>query len=170
MTVYSVYEPISDDADIAARADRIAFVKEGFAWFALIVPALWLLYHRMWIELFVFLAALVGLQFAFGFDRLGQELFSWVALALITLFAFEANDLRGAALQRRGYRFAGVVTGRDSAEAERSFFTAWLPQQERSARSGPPAKKAARTVDAAAPSRSGSQGSGEEVIGLFPQA
>ena len=163
MTVYSVYEPISEDANIAARADRIAFVKDGFAWLALIVPALWLLYHRMWIELIVFLAVIAGLQFAFGFDGLGQELFGWVALALVVLFAFEANDLRGAALRRRGYRFAGIAMGGDQTQAERSFFTAWLPQQERSQH--PPAPKAARTVAAAAPS----PGGGEEVIGLFPQ-
>ena len=82
MTVYSVYEPTSDDEDLATRAGRVAFVKDGFAWFALIVPALWLLYHRMWIELIVFLAVLAGLQFALGFDRLEQEPVSWAALAL----------------------------------------------------------------------------------------
>ena len=129
MTVYSVYEPTSDDEDLATRAGRVAFVKDGFAWFALIVPALWLLYHRMWIELIVFLAVLAGLQFALGFDRLEQEPLSWAALALTILFAFEANDLRGAALQRRGYRFAGIASGSDQSDAERSFFTDWLPEQ-----------------------------------------
>ena len=29
MTVYSVYEPSSDAADLALRADRLAFVKEA---------------------------------------------------------------------------------------------------------------------------------------------
>ena len=168
MTVYSVYEPISDDADIAARAGKVAFVKEGFAWVALIVPALWLLYHRMWIELIVFLAVLAGLQYAFGFDREGQELFSYVALALVTLFAFEANDLRGAALQRHGYRFAGIATGGDQTQAERSFFSAWLPEQEKAARQVPPAKKVAPIPNVPAPSSS--RGANEDVIGLFPQA
>lgn len=168
MTVYSVYEPTSGDADIEARAGRVAFVKEGFAWFALIVPAFWMLYHRMWIELIVFLALLAGLQFAFGFDRLGQELFSWVALAITVLFAFEANDLRGANIQRRGYRFAGIATGRDQSDAERRFFTAWLPQQEKAAQSAQPPKKApAPKLLAPSPS---SRGANEDVIGLFPQA
>ncbi|MFA9387830.1 MAG: DUF2628 domain-containing protein [Methyloceanibacter sp.] len=168
MTVYSVYEPTSDDEDIATRAGRVAFVKEGFAWFALIVPALWLLYHRMWIELIVFLAVLAGLQFAFGFDRLEQEPFSWAALALTILFAFEANDLRGAALQRRGYRFAGIASGSDQSDAERSFFTDWLPEQEKAARDAPPPKKATPAPKVPAPSSS--RGADEDVIGLFPQA
>lgn len=172
MTVFSVYEPISEDGGIAARADRLAFVKDGFAWLALFVPAFWLIYHRMWIELFVLLAALIALQFAFGSDRLGQELFNWVALAVVVLFAFEANDLRGAALERRGYRLAGIATGKDQSDAERSFFSAWLPQQEKAAQQAQPAKTAAHAAKALAPKPplSSSQGGGEEVIGLFPQA
>ena len=122
----------------------------------------------MWIELIVFLCLLAGLQFAFGFDRLGQELFGWVALAITTLFAFEANDLRGTNLQRRGYKFAGIATGRDQSQAEQSFFTAWLPQQEKAAQSAPPPKKAAPTLKVSAPSSSRS--ANEDVIGLFPQA
>ena len=168
MTVYSVYEPTSDEQDIAARAGKVAFVKEGFAWFALIVPALWLLYHRMWIELIVFLAVLAGLQFAFGFDQLGQELFSWTALALTVLVAFEANDLRGASLQRRGYLFAGIVSGSDQSDAERSFFTDWLPEQEKAAQDAPPPKTATPAPKVPAPSSS--RGANEDIIGLFPQA
>lgn len=170
MTVYSVYEPTSDEKDIAARAGKVAFVKEGFAWFALIVPAFWLLYHRMWIELIVFLALLAGLQFAFGFDRLGQELFSWAAMALSVLVAFEANDLRGANLQRRGYRFAGIASGSDQSEAERNFFTDWLPAQEKAAQVTAPAKKAAPAPKVPAVLPSSSRGANEDVIGLFPQA
>jgi hypothetical protein len=166
VTVYSVYEPpTGNDDDVAARADRIAFVKEGFSWPAFLVPALWLLYHRMWIELVLFLVIFSVLPAAFGLDR--QEAFGWASLGLIALFAFEANDLRGWALKRRGYRLAAIASGRDRYEAERSFFTAWLPQQEAPSRSVPPVKNAPRGHDAPVPSRGGG---GDEVIGLFPRA
>ena len=165
MTVYSVYEPTSDDEDIAARADRLAFVKDGFSWLALIVPALWLLYHRMWIELVIFLVLIAGLHWALGTDGRGVEIAGWVSLAITVLFAFEASDLRGAALARRGYRFAAVVTGRDRTQAERSFFTAWLPQQERTLRPVAPAREPSLGREAP-----GWGGEGEEVIGLFPRA
>ena len=61
MTVYSVYEPDKEAPDLAVRADRLAFVKEGFSWPALFLPALWLLYQRMWIELIVFVVAFAAL-------------------------------------------------------------------------------------------------------------
>ena len=164
MTVYSVYEPRSDDEDIAVRADRIAFVKEGFAWLALIVPALWLLYHRMWIEFVIFMALIFGLEWAFGAE--GAEIAGLLSLAITVLFAFEANDLRGAMLERRGYRLAGVATGRGRQEAERSFFTGWLRQQERPRRGVSPPEKITPGAKPAAPSRSRG---GDDVIGLFPQ-
>ena len=128
MTVYSVYEPGKEAPDIAVRADRLAFVKEGFSWPAFFLPALWLIYQRMWIELVVFVIACVALQWAFGLSDQGQALFGWASLALVVLFAFEANDLRTAALERRGYQLAGVASGRDRTDAERWFFRAWLPQ------------------------------------------
>lgn len=167
MTVYSVYEPASDDEDVAARADRIAFVKDGFSWIALIVPALWLLYHRMWIEFIIFMALIFGLQWAFGAERQGAEIVGWMSLAISILFAFEANDLRGAMLERRGYRFAGVASGRGRQEAERSFFTRWLRDQDRPNRVVPPAPKATPGAKPAPPSHGGA---GDDVIGLFPRA
>ncbi|WP_083239264.1 DUF2628 domain-containing protein [Methyloceanibacter superfactus] len=166
VTVYSVYEPVSDDDDIAARADRVAFVKDGFSWLALIVPALWLLYHRMWIEFIVFMAIIFGLEWAFGAGRQGPEIVGWLSLAVTVLFAFEANDLRGAMLERRGYRFAGVATGRSRQEAERSFFTRWLRQQDRPRYAVPPPQQITPGTKPAAPPR---RRDGDDVIGLFPQ-
>jgi hypothetical protein len=167
VTVYSVYEPPVQEPDIAERADRLAFVKEGFAWPAFFVSVLWLIYHRMWLEFIVLAVVLVVLPLAFGTTSEGQTLAGWASLAVAVLFAFEANDLRAASLERRGYRLAGVVSGRDRTEAERAFFTTWLPQQARAAREperGPEPRREA--------SSSGTmpRGEGEEVIGLFPQA
>jgi hypothetical protein len=166
VTVYSVYEPSGEASDLVRRAERVAFVKEGFSWPAFFIPALWLIFHRMWVELIVFLVLFTALQWAFGFDRQGQELFGWVSLALFALLAFEASDLRGAALERRGYRLAGVATGSDRTEAELSFFRAWLGQQARPARHVEQDAGPARGDDT--PAAVGG-GEGEEVIGLFPR-
>jgi hypothetical protein len=167
VTVYSVYEPPVPATDVIERADRLAFVREGFSWVALLMPLLWLVYHRMWIEFVVLLLVYIGLQLAFGSDAQGQGLTAWAGLAISVLFAFEANDLRTASLERRGYRFAGVASGRDRIDAERSFFTEWLPQQEREARqtfTPPPLPR--RGAEARTPP---ARGEGEEVIGLFPR-
>ncbi len=164
MTVYAVYEPPSEATDLESRADGLVFVKEGFSWGALLVPAIWLIYRRMWLELIAFIALLALLGWLFGGSGAGKTIFGWVALAITVLFAFEANDLRGAALERRGYRTAGLAAGSDRDSAELSFFRSWLPEQAKETRRpavprrpGPPPESGGKP-----------SGEGEEVIGSFP--
>lgn len=164
MQYYSVYEPEDEATDLAVRADRLAFVKEGFAWAALIFGAFWLLYHRMWIELILYIAVFGGLEWLLATNKQAQSLTSLAMLGLTVLFALEANDLRGAALKRRGYRLAGVAIGPDRGSAELSFFRSWLPKQKRSeetdrAQHQPPVSETPRPL---------LRNQGDEVIGLFP--
>lgn len=160
MTVYSVFEPAREAPDVSARAEALAFVKEGFSWPALFVPLLWLLYQRMWLELIVLVLLLTLLQWASVAIHGGEDLISWATIGLIVLFAFEANDLRQAALVRRGYRPLGLAMGRSREAAELSFFDAWLPQQEKAAR------PVVRGDSATAQAHGGSEP--DDVIGLFP--
>jgi hypothetical protein len=162
VTAYYVYEPASEAPNVAARADALDFVKDGISWAALIVPAFWLIYHRMWIELLVYLAAYGALGWAMTYSQNGSDFLAWIGIALTFLFAFEANDLRRYALERKGYRQLGVAMGRSRESAELSFFRAWLPEQSNSTRPPErPTKKEAKVR--AAPNEV------EEVIGLFPR-
>jgi hypothetical protein len=167
VSVYSVYEPPGDAPDLASRAERLAFVKEGFSWPAFFVPLLWLIYYRMWVEFVLLVLVYVALQLAFGTDSQGQSLVGWIGLGISVLFALEANDLRTSSLERRGYALAGVASGRSRTEAERAFFTAWLPRQAKAAREVERRPEPRRAVEGAAPTRPGAES--EEVIGLFPR-
>ena len=109
---------------------------------------------------------LVALQLAFGLDERGEALVGWASLAVSLLFAFEANDLRTASLERRGYKLAGVASGESRDTAELSFLRTWLPQREKGAALSEPAPKRADRVETPRTRIS----EGEEVIGLFPRA
>jgi len=162
VTAYYVYEPSSESPNLSARAEQLDFVKDGISWPALIVPAFWLIYHRMWIELLVYLAAYGVLGWAMTYSENSADFLAWVGIALSLLLAFEANDLRRYALERKGYRQLGVAIGGSSEAAELSFFRAWLPEQSRSAR--PPERSPKREASVrVAPNEA------EDVIGLFPR-
>jgi hypothetical protein len=162
VTAYYVYEPASEAPNVSARADRLDFVKDGISWPALIVPAFWLLYHRMWIELLVYVVAYGVLGWAMSYAQNGADFLAWIGIALSVLFALEANDLRRYALERKGYRQLGVAIGGSREAAELAFFRAWLPEQSNSTRAPErPAKR--KTTAGTAPAEA------EEVIGLFPR-
>lgn len=98
----------------AAPPDReIVLVKEGFCWPALFFSALWALWHRMWIEAAVFVVASLALEAAAEFVGLAPLGVSAAGVGLSLLIGYVANDLRRASLERRGFRLAGVVAGRD---------------------------------------------------------
>ena len=164
MTLYSVYEPPGEARDPEERAEALVFVKEGFSWPALLVPGLWLLYQRMWLELVLFVALFAVLGWVFDPSDQGQTLFGCLSVAIIALFAFEANDLRGASLERRGYRQTGTAIGAGRDAAELAFLQSWLPRQERGRERQPPPE---RPGNAGIPAPKGS-GEAEGVIGLFP--
>jgi len=121
----------------------------------------------MWIEFIVLALVYVALQAVFGTDTQWQILAAWASLAVGVLFAFEANDLRAASLEGRGFRLAGVASGRDRTEAERSFFRAWLPQQAKALRGTERGHEPRHEAEGVARNP---RGEGEEVIGLFPQS
>lgn len=105
------------------EADQMVFVKDGFSLPALIIPELWLLWHRMWIPLVGYLGyrILIGLLA----HAIGDATAGMIAFLLAILFALEANNLRRWSLGRKGWRIVGETIGRSRSEAEFLFFRDW---------------------------------------------
>jgi hypothetical protein len=152
MRVYTVHEP-PGELTPEARAERAAFVKEGFCWPALFIAPIWLLYHRMaWGFLgYLVLSLLMGALVA----RLPAGAGSALSFLFAVWFALEANALRRWSLARRNWRMVGVAAGRTQDEAERAFF-----RQDTE-----PRKAAARPSAGAGTGRLAET----DVIGLFPE-
>lgn len=121
MTTYTVH-----DRPVRAGQDPdFVLVKEGFNWWALFVPLIWLLARRQWLGLLVYAAATAALGVlmqGLAFDEVTQTLI-WLVFALFV--AATANDWRRWRLGDRGYRFAGVVQAQSLESAE----LRWLLQQ-----------------------------------------
>lgn len=161
MAVYTVLLPPPSNKDGApSPLERAVFVREGFAWLALFFPVLWLLFHRMWLLLILFVAVTVGVELAASL--IGGPVPGVFGFAIAVLFAFEANGLRRWALVQRGYEFAGIVAGSNRSECERRFFAE--VQEPVSASVTDPTPTSPRRSVPVVPPR-GDPG----VLGLFPQ-
>jgi hypothetical protein len=158
MAVYTVLEPPSSGDDLR-DAERVAFVRDGFSWLAFLFPLVWLLWHRMWLVLVLWIAVVVLVEW--GASLLGAPAPLVAALAIAAVVGFEANDLRRWTLERRGWRCAGVVVGSDRSTCERRFFAGRDGGGE--LMSAPPASAVRRAYVSSL-----SEGDDAHVLGLFP--
>ena len=110
-------------------ADDVVFLREGFSWWALLFPLLWLAIKGMWIVLIIALAAqflIWAIAEALGFGEAMRLIFS---LAINLILGFQGNELLRWTYERRGFREVGLVEAHDLEEAEYRFFTEiGLPQ------------------------------------------
>jgi hypothetical protein len=104
-------------------ADDVVFLREGFSWWALLFPLLWLAFKGMWIVLVIALAAqflIWAIAEALGFGEVMRLIFS---LVINLILGFQGNELLRWTHERRGFREVGLVEARDLDEAEYRFFT-----------------------------------------------
>ncbi|TPJ19984.1 DUF2628 domain-containing protein [Mesorhizobium sp. B2-7-3] len=116
MTAYVVMEPPGR----SEKVDTTTLVRDGFTWLGLLVPPLWLAWHRMWVE-----AALAFVVMGV-LSMLGQGLGLGVAGSLLSLLVslyvgLEGQGLRIAALRRRGWHEWGVVEAGWLADADMRY-------------------------------------------------
>jgi hypothetical protein len=113
MAIYVVMQPPAG----SAKAEDTNFVRDGFTWLGLLFSPLWLAWNRLWVEAvltFVVMAILSALG-----QRLGLEWAGSMLSMLVSLYVgFEGQNLRIAALRRRGWREWGVVEAANLGDAE----------------------------------------------------
>jgi hypothetical protein len=155
MAIYTVHEPPRRDADVLAHTDRFRFIRDGFSWGAFLFGPLWMLRHRLWLVLLLYLIVLAVVLVGLRTSPVGMV----AAVELVSLLiGIEASSLRRWTLGRRRWTGLGVVVGDDLEAAERRFFDAWVkdPGVAR-LRAGPVAPS---TIIPAT----------HDVMGLFPEA
>ena len=139
MVSFTVHEAADPPSDRVDRGEALVFIKEGFAPNAALFAPLWLLVHRLWWPLLGYVLVLAALLAAAALHGLDER---WAWLGIVAVHAFvglEADALRRAGLERRGWAMLGTVAGRAKEDCERRFFDAWLPAQPILARAAGPA-------------------------------
>src|SRR5271167_4883724 len=94
MSVFTVHQPPLRAADSAADPERFMFVRDGFYFWAFALTPLWMLWHRMWLVLLIYLIVAVGADSVMHFAGFGSGGVVVVALLISFLVGFEASTLR----------------------------------------------------------------------------
>ena len=132
MAIYSVHKRPT------ARVDDAIFVKDGFAWAALVFMLLWTLWHRMWIVAAIVFSTTAAVAALASWLGLGDAPVNLASLAVGLVLGFEGNDLRRWSLARQGYEELGLAPGCDLDEAELRLFAAQAPFQPSVSNTVPP--------------------------------
>jgi hypothetical protein len=104
-----------------APADAV-LVRDGFSLWAFLVPPLWLIWNRLWIEAALVFAATLALT-ALG-EVAGLGLAGSLLSLLVSIYVgLEGAALRLAAYRRRGWRDWGVVSADNAGEAEARYLS-----------------------------------------------
>jgi hypothetical protein len=163
MSVYTVHQPPLRAGGMAADPDRFVFVRDRFAFWAFVMPPLWLLIKRLWLVFvfYVLLLAMVG-ALLYAAD-IGQPARGLVVILISFLVGLEAATLQRWTLARRKWTQIGVVVADDRDEAEQRFFAGWVARQAPAAAVEPPSLFSPPVINPPLPR------SEPHPLGLFPQ-
>jgi hypothetical protein len=161
MKFYTVHEPRKLTGDPGRDAERFAFVRDGFHFWAFVLAPLWMLWRRLWLALLLYVLTMIVLQVGLWAAGVSKPVQFVVGVLVSLLIGFEAGTLHRWTLTRRGWRNLGVVVGRDRADAERRFFDSWTRGDVPGPSGSPPSVANAQPMPSAPPS--------SDIIGLFPE-
>lgn len=160
MPVYTVHAPAAPD--LRDETEKFVFVRDGFHFWAMLFGPFWLVWYRLWLVLFGYLA--LSLVVAVVLSLLGAAtdvrllVFGLIAL----LMGLEAASLRRWSYSRGRWQQIDFVVADDEEAAERRFFDRWTEGHDAGA--GPTFHvPTAPNQPRATPE--GPQG----IIGLFPE-
>lgn len=170
MPVYTVHAPVVAQGGaptMATTTDKYVFVRDGFYFWAMIAPVIWMLYHRLWLALFGYIVLAVAMGFTLS--RLGVSSgTALIAFGLVSvLIGLEAASLRRRKVSGRKWRQLDVVVADDEEAAERRFFDrhagALAPSASASWADRGPQQPSSTPYQPQAASGT------NDIIGLFPQ-
>lgn len=149
-------------SDASSSPERFVFVRDGFHFWAFVLAPLWLLLHRLWLALLIYVVGYGALSFGLAFARVSSSTQLIVGLLIALLMGFEASSIWRWTLNRRGWATLGFVVAEDAEMAERRFFAEW----QKHAADAPSVPVSEPRYSA--PVRRGPP-SPSDVIGLFPE-
>ena len=165
MQFYTVHEPPEPPVDRIDRAGSLVFVGDRFTPIAVVFGPLWLLGNRLWHAFGAYLLALAGVALLVVAMGLSWRWISLMGSAFNLFIGFEAPSLLRWAMERRGWRTLGTVSGRTLDECERRFLDTYLNDQRLAA--GNAAMSSASNAPSGAGLRFSDAASGDDRGGRF---
>lgn len=126
---YTVHESPTPPTDRMDRAEALRFVKDGFSWQGAIAGPVWLIAHKLFYALGLYVAGVVMLTICYVWLGVPAHVAAILLAAMHVMIGFEADTIERADLERQGWADLGAVTGASALECQRRFLDQWLHTQ-----------------------------------------
>ncbi|MGC2775366.1 MAG: DUF2628 domain-containing protein [Bradyrhizobium sp.] len=169
MPVYTVHAPLAAGADLRST-DRFVFIRDGFHFWAAVLGAVWLAWHRLWLAMLGWSVLMIVLDVVLVRVGVSGGAIAGIDLLFAVLLGLEASSLERWSYSRGNWRQLDVVVADDLDAAERRFFERWAARRSTIGYDN-------HTVDRGAAPPPRDNGSGQHppplphssIIGLFPE-
>ncbi len=102
--------------------EEAVIVKQGFNFFAVIFTSFWALYNKIWWLFFALLCIEGALYYEISHNIESVIFFKSLGFLIQLWLGFEASNLKGKNLEKRGYMLFDVVCASDETEAHCRLF------------------------------------------------
>jgi hypothetical protein len=104
--------------DKKGKIEDIVVVDDSFSWKAFFFNPLWFLFHKMWIEFFLFLSVLVVFIYVFSFGAYNFLM----QISLLFMIALNSKTwYEDFLVKRKNYLFLAMIFGNNKTEAKIKF-------------------------------------------------
>lgn len=163
MPTYTVHAPPPRTNEASRAPERFKFVRDGFYFWAFVLAPLWLLRHRLWLALLIYVVGYGASGIVMTLLRVPSNVQLIAGTLVAILIGIEASSIWRWTLARRGWTTVGFVVGEDAEMAERRFYGEWCKRSPDT-----PSQPSSTEPVYSTPIRRGSP-SPSHVIGLFPE-
>lgn len=161
MASYRVFEFSYALPKKSAAGEDVRFVRDGFSYGALIFPAIWLLWNRLWMIFAGFLG--FAAIFVLAADSINPILAVFLNALVGLYLGFEGTNLKAMKLRNTGWHETDIVIGGDEEEAELRYFS--KQRKNEGSKQAPVSEEMKPPIMSRARSRPAAK---RQVIGSFP--
>ena len=88
MPTYTVHEPPPRKSESVTAPERFVFVRDGFHFWAFLLPPVWLLVRRLWLAFFIYVVITIAVAVGIKFAGLPSYVQSAAALVIALIIGF----------------------------------------------------------------------------------
>ena len=120
--IKSLLDTYFDNKKILGYQNHL-FIRDGFSFIALVFPLFYSIWNGLWVLTIILIIYFFGLTYLITYFESFNSIIFLIILIPHIIFSYEARELKGNNLIKKGWRKVGLVVAKNIVEAELKFYS-----------------------------------------------